>query len=99
MCAKSANDTMYDTGSDSCESFLIKPRHRGLGEERTTSVRFFGRMGDQIRAPTQKAIIEKANWKRITGTPAHERPLTSVRVRSEKIGPKPIRTRSQARKV
>ena len=79
---------------------MKEPRHRCLGEERTTSVRFFGRMRDRIPAPTRKAIIEKTNWKRIAGTPTRDQPLMRVRARSEKIGPKkPIRNRSQARKV
>ena len=33
------------------------PRHRGLGKECTTSVRFFGRAQDRISLPTRKYII------------------------------------------
>ena len=42
----------------------------------------------ESRRQLEKAIIEKTNWKRITGTPAREQPLMHVRARSEKIGPK-----------
>ena len=45
----------------------------------------FERMRDRIPASTRSNY--RTNWKRITGTPARERPLTRVRARSEKIGP------------
>ena len=63
------------------------PRHRGLGEERTTSVRFFGRAQDRISPPTQKYLNELETKRRRKARPSaldNENRLDLKLIRQEK---------------